>query len=289
MHCVPRLARLARGALGGPKRGETQMKKQNGLAEVSGTRLYYEVAGSEHPMVLIHGFTVDTRMWDDQFETFAQHYQVIRYDVRGFGKSDLPTGESYSYADDLRTLIEHLGISHAYVLGLSMGGMIAIDFALEYPGATDALIPADAALGGFQWQEFGESLASVWSRARESGIQAAKELWLGLDLFEPAMKKPDVASRLTQMISDYSGWHFGEDDPFPGLDPPAMQRLAEISAPTLSIVGEYDLSDFHTIAGVLQEQIPEARKVVLPGVGHMSNMEDPSRFNEIVLNFLADL
>lgn len=265
------------------------MKKHNGFAEVSGTRLYYEVAGSGHPMVLIHGFTVDTGMWDDQFETFAQHYQVIRYDVRGFGKSALPTGESYSYADDLKALIEHLGISHAYVLGLSMGGMIAIDFALEYPGATDALIPADAALGGFQWQEFGESLVSARSRARESGVQAAKELWLGLNLFEPAMEKPDVASRLTQMVSDYSGWHFGKDDPFPGLDPPAIQWLDRISAPTLIIVGEHDLADFHTIAGILHEQIPEARKVVLPGVGHMSNMEDPDRFNEIVLGFLADL
>jgi len=265
------------------------MKKQSGFAEVSGTRLYYEVAGSGHPMILIHGFTVDTRMWDDQFEAFALHYQVIRYDVRGFGKSNVPTEEGYSYADDLKALIEHLGISHAYVLGLSMGGMIAIDFALEYPGATDALIPADAALGGFQWQEFGESLVSVWSRASEAGIQAAKELWLDLDLFKPAMEKPDVASRLTQMVSEYSGWHFGKDDPFPGLDPPAIQRLAEISAPTLSIVGEYDLSDFHTIAGVLQKQILEARKIILPGVGHMSNMEDPSRFNEVVLSFLAGI
>ena len=265
------------------------MKKQKGLAEVNGTRLYYETAGSGHPLILVHGFTVDSRMWDDQFDTFAQHYQVIRYDVRGFGRSGLPTGESYSYADDLKALIERLGISHAYVLGLSMRGMIAVDFALEYPGVTDALIPADAILGGFQWQEFGESLLSVWSRARESGVQAAKQLWLGLDLFAPAMEKSDVASRLTQMVSDYSGWHFLKNDPFPGLDPPAIKRLAEISVPTLSIVGEYDLSDFHTIAGVLQEQIPEAREVVVPGVGHLSNMEAPVRFNEIVLSFLADL
>lgn len=265
------------------------MKKQNGFAEVSGTRLYYEVAGSGRPLVLIHGFTLDTRTWDDQFETFAQHYQVIRYDVRGFGKSALPSDESYSYADDLKALIEYLGISHAYILGHSMGGMIAIDFALEYPRATDALIPADAALGGFQWQEFGESLGSVWSRARESGIQAAKELWMDLDLVKPDMIKPDVASRLSLMVSDYSGWHFVNNDPILELDPPAYQRLDEINTQTLIIVGEHDLPDFHTIAGILHEQIPEARKVVLPDVGHMSNMEAPDRFNEIVLGFLADL
>jgi pimeloyl-ACP methyl ester carboxylesterase len=211
------------------------MKRQKDYAEVNGTRLYFEVAGSGHPMILIHGFTLDNRMWDDQFDTFALHYQVIRFDVRGFGKSALPTCESYSYAADLKALIDHLGISHAYVLGLSLGGMIAIDFALEHPEATDALILADTALGGFQWQKF------------------------------------------------------GKDNPFPGLDPPAIERLDRISAPTLIIVGELDLVDFHSIAGILKEQIPAARKVVLPDVGHVSNMEDPGKFNEIVLGFLADL
>lgn len=140
------------------------MKKQTGFIEVEGTRLYYEVAGSGRTMILIHGLTLDSRMWDDQFETFAQQYQVIRYDLRGFGKSGLPNSESYSYVDDQKALIDHLGVSHAYVIGLSLGGMIAIDFALEHPEATDALIPVDAVLGGFQWQEFGESLASVWTR-----------------------------------------------------------------------------------------------------------------------------
>lgn len=265
------------------------MKRQKDYAEVNGTRLYFEVAGSGHPMILIHGFTLDNRMWDDQFDTFALHYRVIRFDVRGFGKSALPTSESYSYAADLKALIDHLGILHAYVLGLSLGGMIAIDFALEYPEATEALILADTVLGGFQWQKFGRSLALVWGRAEKSGIQSAKEQWVSLGLFKPVREKPDVASRLMQMVSDYSGWHFGKDNPFPGLYPPAIERLDRISAPTLIIVGELDLVDFHSIAGIIKEQIPAARKVVIPNVGHLSNMENPERFNEIVLGFLADL
>jgi len=265
------------------------MEKQNGFAEVNGTRLYYEVAGSGHPLVLIHGITLDTRMWDDQFEIFAQHYQVIRYDMRGFGKSSLPTGEIYFHADDLKALIEHFGIENAYIIGLSMGGMIAIDFALAYPGATDVLILVDSLLGGFQWKEFGTSLASVWSRGREFGVQDAKEVWLGLDLFRPAMEKPDVAPRLTRMVSDYSGWSWVNEDTVRNPDPPAAQRLKEIKVPTLIIVGERDLPDFHAISDTLQQQIHNARKVVLPGVGHMSNMENPDKFNEIVLNFLADI
>ena len=91
-----------------PREKESAMPipQQTGFAEVNGTRLYYEIAGSGHPLVLIHGSTLDTRMWDDQFEPFVQHYTVVRYDVRGFGQSALPTGEPHARPDDLKTLLE---------------------------------------------------------------------------------------------------------------------------------------------------------------------------------------
>ncbi len=265
------------------------MKPHPPFADVNGTRLYYEVAGSGHPLVLIHGFTLDTRMWDDQFEAFAESYEVIRYDMRGFGKSDVPSGETYAPADDLRALLEGLGMERAHVVGLSMGGGLAIDFALAYPEATDALIAVDSILGGYQWREFGVTLASVFSAARESCVEAAKEVWLNSPLFAPAMEKRDVAARLRQMVSGYSGWHFVNENPVRPIDPAAIQRLGEILAPTLVVIGERDLPDFHTIADTLERSIPGARKAVLPGVGHMSNMEDPERFSETVLNFLAGL
>lgn len=181
------------------------MGLRQGMADVNGTQLYYEMAGSGRPLVLIHGFTLDTRMWDDQFETFARRYQVIRYDARGFGRSAVPAGESYAPADDLRALMSFLGVEHACVVGLSMGGGIAIDFALSYPEASDALVAVDSLLGGYRWREFGASLASVWSAARQSGIQAAKEVWLSLPLFASAREQTDVASRLAQIVADYSG------------------------------------------------------------------------------------
>lgn len=269
------------------------MQKQNGFAEVNGTCLYYEVAGSGHPMVLIHGMGGNTRTWDDQFEPFGEHYQVIRYDVRGFGKSALPTSESYAHTDDLKALLEHLGISHAYVLGLSMGGEIAINFALTYPEATRALVPVDSALGGFQWSqewtEQSDELARVLgSMYKEGRLQAATEFWLNSPLLKPALEKPGLKFRLVQN-DDYSGWHSFNEDPVRNPDPPAAQRLDKINVPTLIIVGERDLPDFHAIADTLQQEIPNARKVVLPRVGHMSNMEDPDKFNEVVLSFLADV
>ncbi|MEK7328872.1 MAG: alpha/beta hydrolase, partial [Chloroflexota bacterium] len=102
------------------------MQTHTGFAEVNGTRLYYEVAGSGQPLVLIHGFSLDTRMWGDQFETFARHYQVVRYDLRGFGQSAVPSNEPYTHADDLNNLLHYLKIDSVHLVGLSLGGGVAI-------------------------------------------------------------------------------------------------------------------------------------------------------------------
>src|SRR5262245_57108437 len=116
------------------------MAVQSGFADIPGARLHYEVAGSGEPLVLIHGFTLDMRMWDDQFASLARHFQVVRYDLRGFGKSSMPTTEPYTHADDLKALLDCLNIERAHVLGLSMGGSIAINFALNYPAMVDRLV-----------------------------------------------------------------------------------------------------------------------------------------------------
>lgn len=284
-----RLEFYQRGELMNTADQPSRIEPSSGFAEVNGTRLYYEVAGSGHPLVLIHGFSLDTRMWDDQFETFAQYYQVVRYDARGFGKSAVPTAESYSEAGDLNALMEHLGIAQAYVLGHSLGGGTAINFALSYPDATDALVLVGSILGGFNWVEMGSTLDAIWSAGKESGVEEARELWLGSAWFSPALENPGVASRLTRIVSEYSGWDWENDDPSVSLEPPAIGRLDGMRAPTLVVVGERDTSDNHTIADTLQQRIPNARKVIMPRVGHMANMEDRESFNDIVLAFLAEI
>lgn len=262
------------------------MQIDRSFADVNGTRLYYELAGSGHPLLLIHGFTLDTRMWDDQFEVFARHYRVLRYDARGFGQSALPTTESYTHAEDLRALLTHLRIDHAYVIGLSMGGGIAIDFALTYPELTDVLIPVDALLPGYPWQ--GERASST-ARAmgKREGVEAAKALWLNCDLFVPAVENPQVAARLQQIVTDYSGWHFVNHDPVRIPATPAIDKIDALTMPALVVLGERDVPDFHRMADIMAERIADVTKIVIPDVGHMSNMEDPQRFNEIVLDFLA--
>jgi len=268
----------------------------DGFAPVNGGRLYYEVAGEGAPVVLIHGFSLDCRMWDDQVEELARDYQVIRYDLRGFGRSSPPDG-AYSHVHDLQALLDHLGISRAVVMGLSMGGAIALDFTLAYPDATRGLVLADSTLPGFVWtSETSASSSSSSSSASkavdlavENGVvEEARARWLAHPFFAPAREHLEVARRLAAMVSDYSGWHWTHGDiqvdavPFP-------PSLESIGARTLVLVGEYDIPAFRAIADELARRIPDARQVVLPGVGHMSNMEDPERFNQVIRQFLDDL
>src|SRR2546421_4086278 len=127
---------------------------QTGFAEINGTTLYYEVAGAGHPFVLVHGHLLDRRSWDEQFAVFAQRYRVVRYDQRGFGDSGLITpGEPYSDRQDLYALMQFLGIERAYLMGVSGGGALAIDFTLEHPEMVDALIPVAAGVSGYRPSE----------------------------------------------------------------------------------------------------------------------------------------
>ncbi len=266
------------------------MDIKHGFINVNGTRLYFESAGSGDAVVLMHGFTLDTRMWDDQFLPLAQRYHVIRYDLRGFGQSALPTDAAYSHVEDLKALLDQLGIVNACLIGLSKGGAVALDFALSYPSYTKALVLLDTVLGGFAWSAEGAARDGlVWQRAHEGGVPAAKDSWLTHPLFAPAMRQTAVAARLEQIINDYSGWHFVNNNPELGLNPPAVLRLQELRMPVLSIVGELDLPDFRQIAELIWQQVPQAQRLVVPEVGHMSNMEAPDQVLQAMSAFLAGL
>lgn len=259
-------------------------------AEVNNTLLYYEVAGSGEPIIFLHGFTLDTRMWDEQFNYFAKEYRVIRYDLRGFGRSAVPTEESFAPIDDLKAILDHLQIKHAHLVGLSMGGAVAIDFTLTYPQYVKSLILLDTVLGGFDWSPEGSARDGlVWQEAKKGGIPAAKESWQTHPLFIPAFQNPKSAEPLSQILDDYSGWHFVNHAHQINLDPPASKRLNEIQAPTLAIVGALDLPDFIHITEFIGEIIPAARKVSIANTGHMSNMEAADEVNATMYEFLKSL
>src|SRR5690606_6601331 len=119
-----------------------------GFADINGARLYYEVAGEGPALVLLHAGICDSRMWDDQFAAFAKHYRTVRYDLRGYGQSN-PVAGRFAHYEDLRALLDHLGIERAYLIGVSFGGMIAIDFTLTYPQRVAGLILVGTGVDGY--------------------------------------------------------------------------------------------------------------------------------------------
>ena len=264
---------------------------KSGYAEVNDAKLYYEMAGEGETIVLVHGFTLNLTMWDDQFKEFSQYYKVIRYDVRGFGNSSTPIeGKPYSHYDDLKSLLDHLGIREAHIVGLSMGGSIAIGFTLDYPEYVSSLITVDSTLDGFDYSRtFLAWYISLFTIAKEKGVEAALEAFINGPLFEATMRNALAGDRMRQMVRAYSGWRFLHDDPEIEPVPSLHIRLHEINCPTLAIVGEYDLPDFHSIADKIDEKVPNSKKLIIPGVGHMSNMEDSESFNRETLSYLESL
>jgi len=260
-----------------------------GRAEVPGASLYYEAAGKGETVVLIHAFMLDTRTWDDQFDGYSRTYRVIRYDARGFGRSSVPrAGEPYSHSDDLVALLDRLGAGPAHLVGVSMGGRFALDFAVTYPDRLRSLTVIDPVVGGWPWsREWLVSYAPILEAARRGDIAAAKAAWLAHPLFAPLREKPAVAERMRQMVDDYSGWHLVNPDPARVPQPSTVSQLSKVGAPTLVIVGERDLSEFQTIATHVARGIPGAQRATIAGAGHLSSMESPQRANELVLGFLA--
>lgn len=258
-------------------------------AMVNGTRLRYQLTGTGPPLVLLHGFTLDLRMWEAQVAAFSPHFRVLRYDLRGFGESELPGTATYDHADDLRALFDHLGIATATIVGLSMGGGIALEFALAHPDRVQALVLADAMIGGYRWSaEWQAATAAIWRTGREEGVAPAKARWVAHHgLFGAAREQQPVATALTEMIEDYSGWHWCHRDPHRKPPRPAIERLTEVVAPTLIITGEREDPDFVAQATLLREQIPGAQGCVLPEAGHLTALEAPSTFNQAVLDFLS--
>jgi 3-oxoadipate enol-lactonase len=247
-----------------------------GLAPVNGTSLYYEISGKGEPLVLINAGGLDCLMWNHQFSTLAEHFQVIRYDPRGLGKSTNPPDKPFSAAHDLLGLLRFLKLERVSLLGSSLGASIAIDFALYRPEMVTRLILVAPALGGYRYSpSFFQRLAAKMAAKQDGRLLP----WIQWCLDEP-----------------FPGIRVMAKEAFPTLPlnpevlklpvPPAIGRLAEIGVPTLVMVGEEDEPDIHSISEIVSTRIPGAVRVILADAGHMPNQDQPGEFNQIVRDFL---
>ncbi|MBX3080060.1 MAG: alpha/beta hydrolase [Anaerolineae bacterium] len=278
----------------------TNQAKQ-GFAPINGVELYYEISGHGEPLILIHSLALHSGMWDEQVAAFKDRYQVIRYDLSGFGQSKQVTA---SDADDLNALLDYLGIQQAHLLGLSIGAELALNFTLTFPSRVKSLTLVSSALEGFEyssqsehnWQRFYEFVqARDFASAREEFLY-----WVVDGPVSPAA--PPVRERVRHMLETYTFVNFFPpenvgDMPGPAsttsepAEPPQPQieRLGEIKVPTLVIVGDRDDPDIVKVGSVLADKIADARLITVQGAAHLINLEQPAVFNQSVLAFLAGI
>ena len=264
----------------------TVVARQSGYAEVNGTRLYYQTAGKGPWVVLIHGGLVDRRLWDDQFHQFAKHFSVLRYDLRGYGRSQFPDKE-FSHPDDLYALLRYLRIEKASFVGLSVGGNIAMEFALAHPDMTQRLVLVASSLRGSGVPRSAENTA-VYETAEKRGMMPAVEMWLQNPLFATGRTDPRYVKRIRRMLIDNYKYWGPTPQPIPEVwpTPPTATRVSTIKAPTLIVVGDKDAENIRQIADILSHEIAGSEKVVIKNVSHHLNMEKPTEFNRVVIDFL---
>ncbi len=256
-------------------------------AFVNGIALDFDLVGNGPTLVLIHALGVDRRMWAQQVPVFAEGRQVLAYDVRGHGRSDKPAGPYTleALADDLRGLLDSLGIQRASLLGISMGGMIAQTFALRYPDQVDLLILADTTseYPPEGRRQFVERARQVEASGIEPIVPATLERW-----FTPEFRVEDEETveeiRKILAAADPAGYA-GACLAVSQVDTTA--RLGQIQAPTLVIVGEKDPGTPVEAAARIQAAIPGARLEVIPDASHLSNVAHPGAFDDLVLGFLG--
>jgi pimeloyl-ACP methyl ester carboxylesterase len=256
---------------------------------VDGARLYYEVKGKGPAVVLIHGGQLDSRMWDDQWDALAGQFTVIRYDVRGYGGSSQPD-KVYSDADDLAALLDYLKVGKAHLVGLSLGGRIAVDVALAHPARVSSLALAGPGLAGYEAPNAEEEDRRMWDlvkAARDDGPDKVTELWLKDPYMAPAMEQPRLAPRLRRLVRENAHCWLRNPVLQRSPKPPAARRLGDVKAPTLLVLGDRDVPQIRATVEALERGIAGSRKVVIAGAGHMVNMEKPEAFNEELLAFLG--
>lgn len=263
-----------------------------------GAQLHFQDSGDEGKtsLLFLHAGIGDSRMWEPQADYFAQQYRVVRYDARGYGKTNSEDVEFSPRADAIAVL-DHLGIDKAVIIGCSLGGLTAVDTAIEYSDRVQALVPVCAGLSGFNFQPDESDMNSATGQlfmqmdAAESSKDDERLTDLEIHLWADGGEQPEgrapahVREKMREMIRHAQQRAQPEGSVIP-LQPPAVSRLGEIQTPTLIIVGEMDTRAVLLMADAMVQGIPHAQKMVFKNTAHVPSMEWPDLFNQTLADFL---
>lgn len=260
----------------------------DGFIEVNGNPVHYSVEGSDGApwLTLCHPLACDLSVWEAQMAALAPHFRVLRYDLRGHGRSGASSGP-YGFpllVSDLLGLLDALGIVRTHFVGLSLGGMIGQHCALIAPQRLDRLVLASTT------SALGPEVAPVWAsrieQARNRGMETQVDGFLERWFTEPfRLTHPELVARIANLIraTPVAGY-IACAALIPTLDITA--RLAAIRTPTLVLVGESDYSTPPAMAEIIADAIPGALQDVLPDAAHLCNLEQADLFNHVILDFL---
>ena len=266
---------------------------QGQLATTNGTTLYYERAGAGETLVLVHGGGGDRRHWDEQFGELARDFDVLRYDLRGFGKSSNPIEEApYRHEDDLHELMVLLGISRGHFAGFSLGSQIVVDAYTLYPELFKSIVAVGPYVSGYS-SPASEHLFSAFGRCgktfQKSGAQGAAQDFVNIPAFNPQHIHAGVKERVMQIAGEYSWWWATHRDPMVSVTPVATSKLDAIDVPVLTVTAEYDATVCREVADLMQQRIASHVGMDVAGASHFMLLEKPVEVNTGIRKFLRKL
>lgn len=249
----------------------------------SGATLYFEARPGVPPTIFLHGFGGDLSGWDSVWRDLPPERGYLRYDLRGFGRSQAPGAEPFSHSDDLLGLLDAIGEVRCDLVGVSMGGSIALNFALSHPDRVSSLCLLSPGLIGWEWSDAWRSFwAPIITAARAGEMDDARRLWFAHPLFSTTRGRA-CAEQLRAEVSRFPGDQWIEDFQLPAR--PDLERLHTLQPPTLLLSGARDLPDFRLIADVISAAAPNASRHDAPDLGHMLHLEDPEWCREQLVAF----
>lgn len=265
--------------------------RETGFADVGNGTLYYERQGVGTPVLLLHGLNMDTRTWDGIFETIAQTHQAIRFDMRAFGRSE-KIDTPFTVYDDIRGLLDRLQLDSAFLVGHSLGGAMAVEFALVYPERVRGLFLTCSSMFGHPPCEVGKQTHARMVELFQSGdFEAALTYDLRNLLDGPLAEEGRVQGPVRDLVATIRRDAFQKTDhgvrpTF--LDPAPITRLEEIRVPVVTQYGDLDWPNVKEVSDLIASRVPNAKQILMEGTAHNGCMERPEEFCKLVLAFLQE-
>jgi 3-oxoadipate enol-lactonase/2-succinyl-6-hydroxy-2,4-cyclohexadiene-1-carboxylate synthase len=261
-----------------------QLRQHEFTVRLADATLRGDLRGDSPRIAFLHGFGGNRKDWDRLWDALPQEPGLLRYDQRGFGNSDDRASEPFSHTADLLALLDAQEIDRIDLVGLSFGGAISCNFALDHPDRVNRLVLISPILMGWDWSdEWRQHWRPITDAARSGNMTLAKNLWWENPLFATT-RASDAVTELRASIESFSGAQWIKDNQQPIL--PDIDRLYNLSVPTLLLTGTLDLPDFQLVANLLEAAAPNLIRIDYSEAGHLLNLECAGQVARDIGDFL---